>query len=798
MKMKKRTLFLALGCLCSLWSHAGGEEDTLRVVGLEELVVVGSPREHVALQKQPLAVSSLSSADLEHRTLTSLKDVSAYVPNFVMPDYGSRLTSSIYIRGIGSRINAPAVGLYVDDMPYLDKSAFDISLFDVERVDVLRGPQGTLYGRNTMGGLIKVQTRNPFLSPGTEVNLSLASRSTGWRAGVMRHACLNDHLAYSLGGYYEGASGFFRNETLDRKADGQKAGGVRARILYRPSDVWRLDWTARYDNSDEGGYAYGEYDVEQERVAPIRSNREGRYRRSMFHTGLHLTLDFRQVLLSSVTGYQYLNDRMFMDQDFSPADLFTLEQRQRLHAVTQELTLKNRPGSRWQWTSGLYGSWQGLHTSSPVGFGSDGMVMLSRAVNGYFPQLQNGMGMTLDFLQEQMDVPSDFDTPVWSGALFHQSTFTSGPWMFTLGLRLEHERMSLDYHTGCAVPYRFTLSYPAFHAEIPLEQEAVSDFTGKLEHHYTQLLPKVAVQYGWGGQNRVYASVSKGYRSGGYNLQMFSDIAQGGMRNAMLGQISTGVAGALGGLVQYGMPEAVVDRIVTTMNAGMKPADIRVEELVVYKPEQSWNYELGTRWAAWNGRLNVDLSLFYLRIRDQQITRFVDSGLGRILVNAGASDSYGAECSVQGHVSEAFTLFGSWGYTHAAFTDYDTASATGNGQDYSGRMIPYVPRYTFSFGGDYTVPLGGWLDQLCVGAHLTGTGRTYWTEDNGVFQRAYALLGAHVKVVRGKVSADLWGKNLTATSYNAFCFSNSAGGTLSYFAQKGKPFQLGMDLKWHF
>ena len=83
--------------------------------------------------------------------MTSIKHLTGLVPNFYMPDYGPRLTSAIYIRGIGSRINTPAVGLYVDNVPYLDKSAFDFNTYDIERIDVLRGPQSTLYGRNAMG-----------------------------------------------------------------------------------------------------------------------------------------------------------------------------------------------------------------------------------------------------------------------------------------------------------------------------------------------------------------------------------------------------------------------------------------------------------------------------------------------------------------------------------------------------------------------------------------------------------------------------------------------------------------------
>ena len=156
--MKKNSLAIVVALLTVL--PALGEElnDT---IDMKELTVVAT-KENSPYRQQALAVSTLNAQMVKSNRVTSLKHVSCLVPNFFMPDYGSRLTSAAYIRGVGSRINTPAVGLYVDDIPYLDKSAFDFNLFDVERIDVLRGPQGTIYGRNTLGGLVKVYSHNPM------------------------------------------------------------------------------------------------------------------------------------------------------------------------------------------------------------------------------------------------------------------------------------------------------------------------------------------------------------------------------------------------------------------------------------------------------------------------------------------------------------------------------------------------------------------------------------------------------------------------------------------------------------
>lgn len=151
--------------------------DTLKVVDVEEVLVIAAPKENRKLREQPTAVTLLSQQDMQAAQVNSIKNLTGLVPNMFIPDYGSRLTSAVYIRGIGSRINTPSVGLYVDNIPYIDKSAFDFDYSDIERIDVLRGPQGTLYGRNAMGGLIKIHTKSPFSYQGTDLRIGAGTHN---------------------------------------------------------------------------------------------------------------------------------------------------------------------------------------------------------------------------------------------------------------------------------------------------------------------------------------------------------------------------------------------------------------------------------------------------------------------------------------------------------------------------------------------------------------------------------------------------------------------------------------------
>jgi iron complex outermembrane recepter protein len=151
-----------------------------------------------------------------------------------------KLTSPVYIRGIGSRINEPSIGLYVDNVPYFDKAAFDFDFYDVERIEVLRGPQGTLYGRNTMGGIINIITRSPLDFTGTRFMASAGSYGQ-YAAGISHFANPVANFGYSLSLNYRHNDGFFTNQFNDRKVDHMDLYGFRNRLVWKVNDRLTLE-----------------------------------------------------------------------------------------------------------------------------------------------------------------------------------------------------------------------------------------------------------------------------------------------------------------------------------------------------------------------------------------------------------------------------------------------------------------------------------------------------------------------------------------------------------------------------
>lgn len=244
-----------------------GNDSIQYQVVLDEFVVQTFKQDR-ELSLSPVAASTVTSSQLKNKNINDIKAVSAFIPNFYMPDYGSKLTSPVYIRGIGSKINSPSVGMYVDDIPYFEKAAFDFDISEIERIEVLRGPQGTLYGRNTMGGLIKMYTRSPLKYQGTNINASAGSYLTT-KVGISHYGKAGDDFGYAVAGNYNHSNGYLYNQARKENADKYNSASARVRLEWLPKDNLELRFTSVYDFTDQNGYPYAEFDAENGSIGTV-------------------------------------------------------------------------------------------------------------------------------------------------------------------------------------------------------------------------------------------------------------------------------------------------------------------------------------------------------------------------------------------------------------------------------------------------------------------------------------------------------------------------------------------------
>lgn len=772
--------------------------DTSRVYDLDEVVVVSQSKEYMKLRHQPMSSTVLTDNEIGSLGLRDLREISDYVPSFVMPNYGARFTSSIYVRGIGSRVNSPSMGIYVDDIPLMNKSAFNSHTWQLERVDVLRGPQGTLYGVNTEGGLVRQYTKSPLRHQGTDVSLGFGTHFYR-NIEVAHYNKVNDQLAFSVAAFYDGTNGFWKNTLTDERADDMNEAGGRFRLIYQPTQRLSFDWISDYQYVRQKAYPYGILAPESGDVlTDPNQNHQGKYKRNMFNSGLAVKYQGSGFDFHSNTSYQLLKDNLFMDNDYSDVDFVTVDQSQLSNALTQEFTIKSNNQSRWHWTSGVFGSYTWLKTTAPNTFGSAFSQMMGQQIGGMIYQqmlksmaarmgeeaaaaaIQRAGGVNIGM---SLFVPCVFRTPQFNLGIFHQSDIDLTDHLTaTLGLRYDYTHAKIDYDTRGNSVMDFDIMGQA--AKIV----ATSIFAHTEKANFNQLLPKFGLTYKFNDGSNIYATVTKGYRAGGFNVQMFGDIIQS--------DVQSGLQGVMQSAMQSRQDIMIVERVPT------EKVYASLLDGIKFKPEESWNYELGTHLNLFDNLIHADLSVYYMQIRNQQLSVFTeDYGYGRKMVNAGKSYSCGLEMTLRGSaLSNHLGWSLGYGYTHAAFKDYTTkTSAKGDIVDYKDNKVPFVPAHTLSAMVDYRLDINdSFIKSLTFGANMNAQGKIWWDEANTYSQKFYAVLGAHICADLNICKLNLWARNLTDTKYNTFAFSSKATGQEVFMAQRGNPFQMGFDLSFHF
>lgn len=771
-------------------------QDTSRIYDLDEVVVVSQPKETALLRKQSISSSILTNKEINALGIRDLSDLSLYVPSFSMPAYGSRLTSSMYIRGIGARINNPAIGIYIDDMPLVNKTSYNTHFYQLDRVDVLRGPQGTLYGMNAEGGIVRMYSKDPMKYQGTDIELGIGTHLYR-NIEFANYSKLSNQLALSIAGFYNGQNGFFKNVATGEHADLYNEAGGKAKIVYQPTSDFQMNLIADYQYTRQNAFPYGVYHIEDESVAAPNTNGQNNYRRNTLNSALQLKYNLSDVELHSTTSYQYLKDYMLMDQDYLPQDYMHLCQRQFMNALTQEFSARSSKKSAWQWTAGAFGSYQWLKTDAPVYFNeaftnriASGIQksmynaiynsMVQKMVQGGMPQaaaeklasanIEKAGGINMDV---NLDVPGLFHTPQFNIGLFHESNIIiNDRWKVTIGLRYDYNSIRLRYKTNA------TMALTANVMGQTATNHLISQLENNTQEHFSQLLPKIGLMYKLSDNgSNAYISWSKGYRAGGYNIQMFSDILQTELNNN-----STKAQRG-----DYEIPHTAEDYE-------------KIAKTISYKPEESWNYEFGAHLNLFGNKLHADFSGYYMQIRNQQLSVMAGQyGFGRMMVNAGKSTSCGIEVALRGALlDDRLTYAVSYGLTHSVFKSYED-EINGETISYKDRYVPFIPKNTISAKADYTLPINKKRAyNLCFGTDVTAQGKAYWDEMNTYAQSLYALLNVHADLNLDNYSIRLWGRNITNNKYNTFAFDSSASGQKVYLAQRGNPIQAGIDISLHF
>ena len=664
------------------------DSTVFKTVGLSEVTVVEFKK-----TKENLATNSVSIVDsgfVNRHELQSITELTAVVPNFYMPEYGSKQNTPVYIRGVGAKTKGSAVGFYVDGIPHFENSSFDVDMSNIASVTVFRGPQGTLYGRNAIGGIINVTTVSPLSYQGTQFKLGYGSHNDALFQ-FSHYNKLGSKMGYSVAGGYHYNDGFYRNMFTNQYVDQLKDAYGRVALVWLLDNKWFLRVNSMLDYSNQGGYPYGKYNRLTGETEPVNYNRYSSYRRLLSTSGLNISYAGENISFSSQTAFQYIRDRQGIDQDFTSNDTYFVKNRLKQTMLSQEFMLKSNNSSRYQWLWGAFAMTQHINNT-----------------------------VETQYITKDNAFPTHYRIPVNALAIYHQSTIKlfSG-FSFIAGLRWDYENSTLNY-----LRETYQLSTDGARTEVKNVNSSL---------HFNQITPKFALQYqDERNNNSYYFSVTRGYKAGGFN-QTFQK-----------------------------------------------------EEETSFGPEYNWNYELGGKVHLLKDKLYAEAALYYIDWRQQQVNQTVP-GVGNVIHNAGHSSSKGFELALNSSPLKNLSIALSYGYTYAKFIEYQKSAKL----NYSGNMLPMVPCNTLSCSASYALypSSTSFIDKIVLTAGLTGIGKIYWAEDNEVAQNFYALLNAKISITSGIFTWECWGKNITDTHYNTYCFKSSAD-----YAQVGKPAYFGTSL----
>ncbi len=351
---------------------------------LDDVVVTAQKKEE-ALRNVPISITSLSARQVQEYRLWNTKDLTAISPNLYSANPGdNRNVTSI--RGVTSTSYDPAVATYVDGVNQFSLDTYMAQLFDIQRIEVLRGPQGTLYGRNAMGGVINIITREPGRQPDGFAEVSFGGFGQQRYSAGIRAPLIKDKLFVGIAGVYEHADGFYTNQYNQSKFDRKNSLVGNYYLKYLAGSRWTINLNVKHNaNRNHGAFPLAPtvsdafqnpYTVNQNAITEMVDN--------VFNSSLSLAYHGQSFNFTSQTAYQN-NYRYYIDPidaDFSPIDGITLidnygKDWNYNRAITQELRFTSAPSwtSRWKWTSGLYFFNQYNPVKQTTRFGQDAMYV---------------------------------------------------------------------------------------------------------------------------------------------------------------------------------------------------------------------------------------------------------------------------------------------------------------------------------------------------------------------------------------------------------------------------------------
>jgi iron complex outermembrane receptor protein len=725
-----RLALVAAAGLASIWAAPAIAADA--PAGEAELVVTAQKTTE-RLIDVPLNVSALSGEQMKSAHVDTPNDLASQIPNVDIKDNIPGAQSIITVRGVGlndfSSTNNSSVGVYVDDVFLASFAEMDFNFYDLERVEVLKGPQGTLYGRNSTAGAINVISARPKVS-GTfgELTAGYGNFSTFTADGFVNIAA-SDNFALRLSGKTtQQREGYWFSRVLNDDMGEQNVWLGRAQALWTPgpNTTINLKLEGERNRSEIGvGKFFGAVPIAgytgtcPNFAAPANCtdmfgytdtttdvfegdwNHRAPYNVDQWNATLHVDHDFGWAKLASVTAYIDFKRGFYIDADASPLTQAEFDQNDKVRQFSQETRLSGEHG-KLQWVAGGYYSWDRVWTFTP--------------------------GFLTDLFVTNVLIQSDQTTKTWAG--FGQVKYAlTDKLSLTGGLRYTDERRHYVGGTRDLNPFGFSfLCFVAGACAFPPnpgQYQLSSQDATTTDRSWSW---RGAVDYKPTDDTLIYASISRGTKSGGF----FNGVS-------------------------------------TTSFA-----------LAPFRPEQLTAYEIGVKAQNADRSVLFGASGFYYDYKDLQTQTFTNVGAVSLikLGNVDEATIYGLDADVTWRPVEGLSLRGGLGLLHSELGAFQTVGPSGPFTVPKGNKLPNAPGLSFNGSARYEHALGQALKgAVQFDAHYSG--HVFKESLNTPYLAAdsYWLLnaGAEVSAADDRWTLAVWAKNLTDEKYVAQATNNGIG-----------------------
>lgn len=494
------SLGLFLGAPTAAHAQTSGRPAESSAATIDEIVVTAQRREE-RLQDVPIAIDAVGAEQLQARGIQKLEDLGGRMPGVYFRNL-SVSAPQVFIRGIGTQqydnSAEQPVGVFIDEVYVASIAGSPSDLYDVERVEVLKGPQGTLYGRNTIAGAINISTRGPTADPNAQIQVDLGDyhliKLQGGFGGP-----LTETLQGRIGFLSSSRDGWTRNAITGRRANDDDTQALRGKLRWSATDRLEFNLSLDYTRNRLAGFDQKLLGTQNLGIAPPQSdpgpnqpyvsysNVEGYQDRDLWGASLRTTYDLDRAVFTAISSYSNHRQNALRDLDMGPANLLSMHEDETGEEFSQELRLTSLGDTRLKWLGGLYF------------FRSNSDRTETWALSGLFPPFA--------FLEG--DYFWSLGNKVTSYAAFAQVDYEVVERLnLILGLRYSHDSKDGDYSARTTAPF----SLPSFISP-------TAGYVASVSRKWDSLDPSVTLNFHPTPKAILYVSYKQGFKSGGFQLR---------------------------------------------------------------------------------------------------------------------------------------------------------------------------------------------------------------------------------------------------------------------------------------